>query len=136
MDVIVNLFSNHATLYLSNKLLLFIQETIRDAIEDSITWPIRKVIPIIPGDYRYKKFHSYYLPKSNTRLFSFLLSYVVGTLKVCLGMWSNDNHCINFNIIVNINFKTFNLKVLLCTIFSSESTINIFSMRNASNTLF
>lgn len=29
------------------------QETIRDAVEDSITWPVRKVIPIIPGDYRY-----------------------------------------------------------------------------------
>ncbi|RDY14295.1 Synaptotagmin-4, partial [Mucuna pruriens] len=28
-----------------------IEETIRDAIEDSITWPVRKVIPIIPGDY-------------------------------------------------------------------------------------
>lgn len=28
-----------------------IQETIRDAIEDSITWPVRKIIPIIPGDY-------------------------------------------------------------------------------------
>lgn len=25
---------------------------IRDAIEDSITWPVRKIIPIIPGDYR------------------------------------------------------------------------------------
>lgn len=30
-----------------------IQGTIRDAIEDSITWPVRKVIPILPGDYRY-----------------------------------------------------------------------------------
>lgn len=29
------------------------QGTIRDAVEDSITWPVRKVIPIIPGDYRY-----------------------------------------------------------------------------------
>ncbi|XP_016172220.1 synaptotagmin-4 [Arachis ipaensis] len=28
-----------------------IEETIRDAIEDSITWPMRKVIPILPGDY-------------------------------------------------------------------------------------
>ncbi|KAJ0245011.1 Synaptotagmin-5 [Hirschfeldia incana] len=28
-----------------------IEETIRDAVEDSITWPVRKVIPIIPGDY-------------------------------------------------------------------------------------
>uniref|UniRef100_A0A1J3GTE7 Synaptotagmin-4 n=1 Tax=Noccaea caerulescens TaxID=107243 RepID=A0A1J3GTE7_NOCCA len=28
-----------------------IQETIRDAIEDSVTWPVRKIIPIIPGDY-------------------------------------------------------------------------------------
>ncbi|XP_034223928.1 synaptotagmin-5-like isoform X2 [Prunus dulcis] len=24
---------------------------IRDAIEDSITWPVRKVVPILPGDY-------------------------------------------------------------------------------------
>ncbi|GER42606.1 calcium-dependent lipid-binding family protein [Striga asiatica] len=30
-----------------------IQETIRDAIEDSITWPVRKIIPILPGDYSY-----------------------------------------------------------------------------------
>ena len=29
-----------------------LQETIRDAIEDSITWPVRQIIPIIPGDYR------------------------------------------------------------------------------------
>ncbi|XP_030548761.1 synaptotagmin-5 isoform X1 [Rhodamnia argentea] len=28
-----------------------IEDTIRDAVEDSITWPIRKVIPILPGDY-------------------------------------------------------------------------------------
>jgi Ca2+-dependent lipid-binding protein len=28
-----------------------IEETIRDAIEDSITWPVRKIIPILPGDY-------------------------------------------------------------------------------------
>ncbi|KAG6413785.1 hypothetical protein SASPL_126500 [Salvia splendens] len=28
-----------------------IESTIRDAVEDSITWPVRKVIPIIPGDY-------------------------------------------------------------------------------------
>ncbi|KAJ1413167.1 Synaptotagmin-like mitochondrial-lipid-binding domain [Sesbania bispinosa] len=28
-----------------------IEETIRDAIEDSITWPVRIIIPIIPGDY-------------------------------------------------------------------------------------
>ncbi|KAI4337298.1 hypothetical protein L6164_015731 [Bauhinia variegata] len=28
-----------------------LEETIRDAIEDSITWPVRKIIPIIPGDY-------------------------------------------------------------------------------------
>ncbi|CAL8105620.1 unnamed protein product [Prunus armeniaca] len=28
-----------------------IEETIRDAIEDCITWPVRNVIPIIPGDY-------------------------------------------------------------------------------------
>uniref|UniRef100_M1D0T2 Plant synaptotagmin n=1 Tax=Solanum tuberosum TaxID=4113 RepID=M1D0T2_SOLTU len=30
-----------------------IEGTIRDAIEDSITWPVRKIIPILPGDYRY-----------------------------------------------------------------------------------
>ncbi|KAF8400598.1 hypothetical protein HHK36_013897 [Tetracentron sinense] len=29
----------------------FIQGTIRDAIEDSLTWPVRKVVPILPGDY-------------------------------------------------------------------------------------
>ncbi|KAL6223838.1 hypothetical protein ACLB2K_002696 [Fragaria x ananassa] len=28
-----------------------LEGTIRDAIEDSITWPVRKVIPILPGDY-------------------------------------------------------------------------------------
>ncbi|KAA8525498.1 hypothetical protein F0562_007353 [Nyssa sinensis] len=28
-----------------------IEETIRDSIEDSITWPIRKIITILPGDY-------------------------------------------------------------------------------------
>ncbi|PIA42311.1 hypothetical protein AQUCO_02000036v1 [Aquilegia coerulea] len=28
-----------------------IEGTIRDAIEDSITWPVRKVVPILPGDY-------------------------------------------------------------------------------------
>ncbi|XP_042062716.1 synaptotagmin-5-like [Salvia splendens] len=28
-----------------------IESTIRDAVEDSITWPVRKVIPIFPGDY-------------------------------------------------------------------------------------
>ncbi|XP_028760756.1 synaptotagmin-5 isoform X1 [Neltuma alba] len=28
-----------------------IEGTIRDAVEDSITWPVRKVIPILPGDY-------------------------------------------------------------------------------------
>ncbi|KAL0334000.1 UNVERIFIED_CONTAM: Synaptotagmin-5 [Sesamum angustifolium] len=28
-----------------------LQNTIRDAVEDSITWPVRKVIPILPGDY-------------------------------------------------------------------------------------
>ncbi|XP_057799976.1 synaptotagmin-4-like [Salvia miltiorrhiza] len=30
-----------------------IEGTIRDAIEDSITWPVRKIIPILPGDYSY-----------------------------------------------------------------------------------
>lgn len=28
-----------------------IEETIRDAIEDSVTWPVRKVVSILPGDY-------------------------------------------------------------------------------------
>ncbi|EPS63943.1 hypothetical protein M569_10838, partial [Genlisea aurea] len=28
-----------------------IEGTIRDAVEDSITWPVRQVIPILPGDY-------------------------------------------------------------------------------------
>lgn len=28
-----------------------IEETIRDAIEDSLIWPVRKVVPILPGDY-------------------------------------------------------------------------------------
>ncbi|XP_073013285.1 synaptotagmin-5-like isoform X1 [Typha latifolia] len=28
-----------------------IEETIRVAIEDSLTWPVRKVVPILPGDY-------------------------------------------------------------------------------------
>ncbi|CAK9182899.1 unnamed protein product [Ilex paraguariensis] len=27
-------------------------DTLRDAIEDSITWPVRQIIPILPGDYR------------------------------------------------------------------------------------
>eukprot|EP00252_Welwitschia_mirabilis_P012837 TRINITY_DN28377_c0_g1_i2.p1 TRINITY_DN28377_c0_g1~~TRINITY_DN28377_c0_g1_i2.p1 ORF type:complete len:312 (+),score=49.48 TRINITY_DN28377_c0_g1_i2:258-1193(+) len=29
-----------------------IENTIKDAVEDSLMWPVRKVIPIIPGDYR------------------------------------------------------------------------------------
>ncbi|KAJ6922047.1 hypothetical protein NC652_015874 [Populus alba x Populus x berolinensis] len=28
-----------------------IQEMIQNAVEDSITWPVRKVVPILPGDY-------------------------------------------------------------------------------------
>ncbi|XVF35622.1 hypothetical protein REPUB_Repub18cG0161900 [Reevesia pubescens] len=28
-----------------------IEDTIRNAVEDSITWPVRKIIPILPGDY-------------------------------------------------------------------------------------
>ncbi|CAA3000685.1 synaptotagmin-5-like [Olea europaea subsp. europaea] len=28
-----------------------IESMIRDAVEDSITWPVRKIIPILPGDY-------------------------------------------------------------------------------------
>ncbi|XP_008242836.1 PREDICTED: synaptotagmin-5-like [Prunus mume] len=30
-----------------------IEGMIRDAIEDSIAWPVRKVVPILPGDYSY-----------------------------------------------------------------------------------
>ncbi|XP_073106873.1 synaptotagmin-5-like isoform X2 [Elaeis guineensis] len=30
-----------------------IKETIHNAIEDSITWPARKVVPILPGDYSF-----------------------------------------------------------------------------------
>ncbi|KAL2489552.1 Synaptotagmin-5 [Forsythia ovata] len=30
-----------------------LEDTIRDALEDSITWPVRKIIPILPGDYSY-----------------------------------------------------------------------------------
>ncbi|KAL6523896.1 Synaptotagmin-5 [Orobanche minor] len=30
-----------------------LEDTIRDAVEDSITWPIRKIVPIVPGDYSY-----------------------------------------------------------------------------------
>lgn len=37
----------------NNKAYMLTQGTIRDAVEDSITWPVRKVIPILPGDYRY-----------------------------------------------------------------------------------
>ena len=29
------------------------QDTIDNAIEDSIMWPVRKVVPILPGEYRY-----------------------------------------------------------------------------------
>lgn len=32
---------------------LSVQRTIRDAVEDTLTWPVRKVVPILPGDYRY-----------------------------------------------------------------------------------
>lgn len=28
-----------------------LEDTIKNAIEDSITWPVRKIIPIVPGDY-------------------------------------------------------------------------------------
>ncbi|XP_047065960.1 synaptotagmin-5-like [Lolium rigidum] len=28
-----------------------LEDTIKNAVEDSITWPVRKIIPIIPGDY-------------------------------------------------------------------------------------
>ncbi|XP_038985513.1 synaptotagmin-5-like isoform X2 [Phoenix dactylifera] len=28
-----------------------IEGTIRDAIEDTLTWPVKKVVPILPGDY-------------------------------------------------------------------------------------
>ncbi|KAM0933896.1 putative C2 domain, synaptotagmin-like mitochondrial-lipid-binding domain, C2 domain superfamily [Dioscorea sansibarensis] len=30
-----------------------IEETIHDAIEDSLVWPVRKIVPITPGDYSY-----------------------------------------------------------------------------------
>ncbi|KAK6249220.1 hypothetical protein QUC31_020785 [Theobroma cacao] len=30
-----------------------IEDTIRNAIEDSITWPVRKIVPILPGDYSF-----------------------------------------------------------------------------------
>ncbi|KZV41374.1 synaptotagmin-5-like [Dorcoceras hygrometricum] len=30
-----------------------LEGTIKDAIEDSITWPVRKIVPILPGDYSY-----------------------------------------------------------------------------------
>lgn len=29
-----------------------IEDTIKDAVEDSLLWPVRKVIPIVPGDYK------------------------------------------------------------------------------------
>ncbi|KAL9313270.1 hypothetical protein ACSQ67_018722 [Phaseolus vulgaris] len=29
----------------------YMKETIKDAIEDSVSWPVRQVIPILPGDY-------------------------------------------------------------------------------------
>ncbi|GMQ00400.1 hypothetical protein CsSME_00047499 [Camellia sinensis var. sinensis] len=29
-----------------------IEDMIQNAIEDSITWPIRKIIPILPRDYK------------------------------------------------------------------------------------
>jgi len=29
-----------------------IEDTIRDVVEDSLLWPVRKVIPIVPGDYK------------------------------------------------------------------------------------
>lgn len=38
--------------WLNKNVNIFIQGAIRDAIEDSITWPVRKVVPILPGDYR------------------------------------------------------------------------------------
>ncbi|KAF8009049.1 hypothetical protein BT93_J0131 [Corymbia citriodora subsp. variegata] len=28
-----------------------IKETIQDAVEDTLTWPVRKIVPILPGDY-------------------------------------------------------------------------------------
>ncbi|CAA3028543.1 synaptotagmin-5-like [Olea europaea subsp. europaea] len=30
-----------------------LENTIRDALEDSISWPVRQIIPILPGDYSY-----------------------------------------------------------------------------------
>jgi hypothetical protein len=37
---------------LTKLLYCYVQETIKDAIEDSITWPVRKIVSILPGDYR------------------------------------------------------------------------------------
>uniref|UniRef100_A0A0C9RZ17 TSA: Wollemia nobilis Ref_Wollemi_Transcript_1485_2536 transcribed RNA sequence n=1 Tax=Wollemia nobilis TaxID=56998 RepID=A0A0C9RZ17_9CONI len=35
-----------------------IEETIKDAVEDSLMWPVRKVIPIVPGDYSDLELHT------------------------------------------------------------------------------
>uniref|UniRef100_A0A2N9FUA2 C2 domain-containing protein n=1 Tax=Fagus sylvatica TaxID=28930 RepID=A0A2N9FUA2_FAGSY len=45
MDFIITSPQCNAEVYMS------VQGTIRNAIEDSIMWPARKVIPILPGDY-------------------------------------------------------------------------------------
>lgn len=45
-------FANPIVEFVDVIALIFLQETIKNAIEDSITWPVRKVIPIVPGDYR------------------------------------------------------------------------------------
>ncbi|KAG6769303.1 hypothetical protein POTOM_024927 [Populus tomentosa] len=33
------------------------EEMIQNAVEDSITWPVRKVVPILPGDYSYRRWN-------------------------------------------------------------------------------
>lgn len=38
-----------------NSWTLLFQETIRDAIEGTITWPVRQIVPILAGDYRFVK---------------------------------------------------------------------------------
>uniref|UniRef100_A0A0D6R0C9 Uncharacterized protein n=1 Tax=Araucaria cunninghamii TaxID=56994 RepID=A0A0D6R0C9_ARACU len=35
-----------------------IEETIKDAVEDSLMWPVRKVFPILPGDYSDLELHT------------------------------------------------------------------------------
>ncbi|KAK3039982.1 hypothetical protein RJ639_027172 [Escallonia herrerae] len=52
LPFLVSTFSQMRKLWKNEqKSALVLLETIRDAVEDSITWPVRKVIPILPGDY-------------------------------------------------------------------------------------